>query len=238
MITREKERFLGFLTGREAGPVLFEPFLSRRHTETLIWRRGPRLWDTPEHEIATLIAATERTGSDFVWIDLRNRTRDEKQALTGEVPVWRGDYPFLGFGFMADSPQDVLLAEEAGDALALWGDVISEKLPVIRMDGGIREAIGRGDAGWFARSGAEEALEEAGGRIRILGGLGMDRLSLPAPLYARVEALDGAFRGQWAVGSGGIVADEDYLGLIAMLGAYARIREKAERDTAGLLSKS
>ena len=234
MITRAKERFLGFLTGREAVPVLFEPFLSRRHTETLIWRRGPRLWDTPEHEIATLIAATERTGSDFVWIDLRNRTRDEKRAVAEEVSARRADFPFLGFGFMGDSPEDVLFAEEAGDALALWGDVQAEKLPVIRMDGGIREAIDRGDAGWFARSGAEEALEEAGGRIRILGGLGTDRLSLPAPLYARVEALDGAFRGRWAVGSGGIVDDGEYLGLIAMLGAYARIREKAERETTEL----
>ena len=234
MITRAKERFLGFLTGREAVPVLFEPFLSRRHTETLIWRRGPRLWDTPEHEIATLVAATERTGSDFVWIDLRNRTRDEKRALAEEAAARRGDYPFLGFGFLGDLQEDVRFSEEAGDAAALWGDIQSETLPVIRMDGGIREAIDRGDAGWFARSGAEEALEEAGGRIRILGGLGTERLSLPAPLYARVETLDGAFRGQWAVGSGGIVGDEEYLGLIAMLGAYVRIREKAERKTAEL----
>ena len=230
MITRCGERFLGFLTGREKIPVLFEPFLSRRHTETLIWRRGPQLWDTPAHECAALIAATERTGSDFVWIDLRNRTPAHKRALAEEAAARKADFPFLGFGFMGDSPEDARLAEEAGDAAALWGDVASDKVPVIRMDGALRDAAARGDAGWFARTDAEEALAEAEGRIRVLGGLGTDRLSLPAPLYARIETLDAAFRGQWAVGSGGIVADGDYLGLIAMLGAYARIREAAERE--------
>ena len=230
MITRSGKRFLGFLTGREKIPVLFEPFLSRRHTETLIWRRGPQLWDTPAHECAALIAATERTGSDFVWIDLRNRTPADKRALANEAAARKADFPFLGFGFLGDSPEDARLAEEAGDAAALWGDVTSDKLPVIRMDGMLRDAARRGDAGWFAPFGAEEALAEAEGRIRVLGGLGTDRLSLPAPLYARIEALDAAFRGQWAVGSGGVVAEEDYLGLIAMLGAYARIREAAERE--------
>ena len=230
MITRSRERFLGFLAGREAVPVLFEPFLSRRHAETLIWRRGPQLWDTPAYECATLVSLTERTGSDFVWLDLRNRTAEDKRALAEAVMTLRETVPFLGFGFLGDSREDVLLAEEAGDAAALWGDVRSDRLPVIRMDGTIRDAVRRGDSGWFARSGAEEALDEADGKIRILGGLGTDRLSLPAPLYARVEALDDVRRGQWAVGSGGVVGDEEYLGLIAMLGAYARIRERAERE--------
>ena len=92
------------------------------------------------------------------------------------------------------------------------------------------EAMERGDAGWFAENGAEEALERTGGRIRILGGLGTGRLSLPAPLYARTEAIDARYPGLWAVGSGGVIGDEEYLGLIAMLGAYAQIRERAEQS--------
>ena len=232
MIRRSGALFSWFLTGRIRIPVLFEPFLSRRHAETLIWRRGPQLWDTPRHEIETLISVTERTGSDIVWIDLRGRDSSEKHALALEAAHGRESAPFLGFGFLGETREDVRIAEEAGDALCLWGEETSDRLPVIRMDGGIEEAVRRGDSGWFAESGAEDALLESRGRIRILGGLGTGQLSSPAPLYSRVETLDAAHRGEWAVGSGGVVGEEDYLGLIAMLGAYARIREDAERTLA------
>ncbi len=229
MVHRNKAVFLDFLAGRRGFPVLFEPFLSRRHAETLIWRRGNRLWSEPGSEVSTLISATERTGSDFVWIDLRNRDPAEKNALALAAEKNRPQFPFLGFGFLGETDEDAFLADRYGDAAALWGEIRPHSVPVIRMDGTPEDAVRRGDAGWFAESGAEEALERAGGGIRILGGLGIDRLSLPAPLYARTEALNAAFPGQWAVGSGGMIADDEYLGLIAMLGAYARIRERAEQ---------
>ena len=227
MIHRNKDVFLGFLTGRRGFPVLFEPFLSRRHAETPIWRRGSRLWDEPSAEVSTLISVTERTGSDFVWIDLRNRTADAKTALAYEAERNRERFPFLGFGFLCATAEDAALADRYGDAAALWEDESVRKVPVIRMDGTPEEAAERGDAGWFAENGAEEALERTGGWIRILGGLGTERLSLPAPLYARTEAIDAQYPGLWAVGSGGVIGDDEYLGLIAMLGAYARIRDAA-----------
>ena len=119
MIHRDKDVFLGFLAGRGAFPVLFEPFLSKRHTETLIWRRGGRLWSTPDAEVATLISASERTGSDFVWIDLRDRDPGEKTALAREAEKGREAFPFLGFGFIGNSEEDARLAELSGDAAAL-----------------------------------------------------------------------------------------------------------------------
>ncbi|MBO7403442.1 MAG: hypothetical protein J6V24_00635, partial [Clostridia bacterium] len=133
--------------------------------------------------------------------------------------------PSLGFGVIGGTREDVTLGEEAADVLCLYGDTASDRLPVIRMDGTLDDAIRRGDCAWFARSHAEDALCEADGRIRICGGLGIDRLASPAEVYARVERLNETCGASWAVGSGGVIPDEDYLGLIAMLGAYARIRD-------------
>ena len=46
----QKERFLAALCRNDdARPTLFEPFINRALAEQLIWRRGPQLWDTPEH---------------------------------------------------------------------------------------------------------------------------------------------------------------------------------------------
>ena len=180
MVRREKRIFLDFLAGRSKTPVLFEPFLSRRHAETLIWRRGSRLWDDPAEEVRTLVSVTERTGADFVWIDLRDRDLSVRRRLRDAVLTAKGAEGGIGFGFLCAVREDVDLAEPSG-------------------------------------------------KIRVLGGLGVGELSSPALLYARVEKLGAEYPGEWGPGSGGTVAEDDYLGLIAMLGAYARIRELAER---------
>ena len=231
MVRREKRIFLDFLAGRSKTPVLFEPFLSRRHAETLIWRRGSRLWDDPTEEVRTLVSVTERTGADFVWIDLRDRDISDRRKLRDAVLTEKGAEGEIGFGFLCSVREDVDLAEPAADALGLYGDLLCPALPVIRMDGTLADAVRRGDCAWFAADGirAEDALKEASGKIRILGGLGVGELSSPALLYARVEKLGAEYPGEWGPGSGGTVAEDDYLGLIAMLGAYARIREWAER---------
>ncbi|MBQ3706282.1 MAG: hypothetical protein II889_00080 [Clostridia bacterium] len=222
---RDKRIFLDFLQGHGTAPVLFEPFLSRRHTETLIWRRGQKLWDTAEHTVSTLVSQTERTRADMLILDLRPLSSAEKRDAAHAIRQAREANPSLGFAVIGETEEDVSLSEESADALCLCGDLTSDRLPVIRMDGTVRDAIRRGDAAWFARADAEDALREADGRIRICGGLGIDRLASPAEVYERVERLSAAFGTLWAVGSGGEIPDGDYLGLIAMLGAYARVRD-------------
>ena len=227
MIHRNKRFFLDYLAGRGTIPVLFEPFLSERHTETLIWRRGPQLWDTPAHTLATLVSQTERTGADMLFYDLRPLSPEDKRTAERELLYLREREPDLGIGVLGESGEDIRVGESAADVLCLFGSQSSDRLPVVRMDGGPEEACRRGDCGWFAPERAEEYLGEWNSRLRILGGLGPHRLSSPAEVYARTEQLDGAYRSAWATGSGGTIGEDEYLGLIAMLGAYARIRDKA-----------
>ena len=218
-----KEAFLRFLAGKGSAPVLFEPFISRRHTETLIWRRGARLWNTPEHEISTLVSLTECTRADAVFVDLRGRDENGVREMLEVLGSTRAAFPSLCFGVMTDQSEHARLAEASADVLCAYGSASSSNLPVIRMDGTAADALARGESAWFAPSDAELHLARCGDRIRILGGLGTDSLGAPAEVYARVEKLASDARGRWAVGSGGEIGDEDYLGLIALLGAYGRV---------------
>jgi hypothetical protein len=223
---RSKQYFLDFLAGKGTVAVIFEPFLSFNHAETLIWRRGRHLWDTPAMLIDTLAYLTERTLADMIFPDLRGLDDTAKNALLSEIETFAGTTS-LGVGVICDS-SDVPLCENARgiDCLCVYGDAVSEKLPVIRMNGSIEDAITRGDSAWFCTEHCEEYLDTYGDRIRILGGLGLDTLigGSPVGIYDRVETIDAKYHSKWACGSGGTVPDENYLELISVLGAFARIR--------------
>ncbi|MBQ8513244.1 MAG: hypothetical protein IJ497_11565 [Clostridia bacterium] len=215
--------FTEFLLGQGTLPVLFEPFLSKTHTETLIWRRGGHLWDTAEHVIDTLISLTDRTRSDVIVLDMASLP--SHAGLEAAIDAARKTTD-VGFCLLCRSRDELAIAETSADSAGLYGDLTTDKLPVIRMDGTIEDAIARGDCGYFALSGAEELLEKYGDRIRILGGLGVKEVSASAPvaIYDKVEELYRRYPGKWACGSGGEIGNGNYLELISLLGAFGRVR--------------
>lgn len=224
---QDKRYFLDFLAGKGTANVLFEPFISRMHTETLIWRRGEHLWNTPETYVDTLAALSRRIRADVAFCDMRIYAEDHKEALIRAMENYR-EADGVGFAVICDNAEDLALAEKS-DAVcsaAVYGSTAAKQLPIIRMDGTLTDAIARGDAGWYAQDNAEAFLKEANGQIRILGGLGRAFIlnGSPVNIYAEVERLATEYPAQWACGSGFEVPSENYLELISLLGAFGRIR--------------
>ena len=104
-----KEYFISFLRGKGKKAVIFEPFVSRTHTETLIWRRGDELWDTPEHYIDTIVSLSERTLSDVIFADMRLFDFGGKRRLLEYIS--HKDFSPRGFGIITDSSDDIAFAE-------------------------------------------------------------------------------------------------------------------------------
>lgn len=205
--------------------VIFEPFVSRTHTETLIWRRGDELWDTPEHYIDTLVSLSERTMSDVIFADMRLFDFGGKRRLLEYIS--HKDFSPRGFGIITDSSDDIAFAEESGaDVIAAYGDIKSKALPTIRMDGDIENAILLGYDGWYASDSAKEYLTKYGDKIRVLGGLGVKWVegSSPMEIYTEVGEIHKQYGSSWACGSGGEISSDKYLELISLLGAFGRIR--------------
>jgi len=215
--------FTEFLMGRGTLPVIFEPFLSKTHTETLIWRRGDHLWASAESVISTLISLTDRTRADVVV--LNPAVMPFTDALPELIRQKRRTTD-VGFCLLCRTDEELDLAEECADCVGLYGNLMTDKLPVIRMDGTAEAAIERGDAGYFAERDCEDLLREYGGKIRILAGLGVEEIITAQPVrtYDKVEEIFRQYPGQWACGSGGVFGDGNYLELISLLGAFGRVR--------------
>ena len=215
--------FTDFLMGRGTLPVLFEPFLSKTHAENLIWRRGEHLWASEENVIDTLISLTDRTRADVIVLD--PAVMPFTDTLPPIIRQKRAETE-VGFCLLCRTEYELEIAEACADCVGLYGDLTSEKLPVIRLDGSIEDAIARGDAGYFAERGYEDLLNEYGGKIRILGGLGVEEIisARPVEIYNKVEEIFRRYPGQWACGSGGVLGEGNYLELISLLGAFGRVR--------------
>lgn len=224
---QNKQYFLDFLYGHGTVNVLFEPFIGRTHTETLIWRRGEHLWNTPEMYVDTLYSLSQRTRADVVFCDMRTYADAEKVRLLRAIEKYAGP-DGVGFGVICDCAKDLAFAEnsDAVCAAAVYGDARATRIPVIRMDGTLTEAIACRNAGWYAPDHAERYLKEADGKIRILGGLGREFVlnGSPVNIYAETERLAATYPGQWACGSGFEIPTEHYLELISVLGSFGRIR--------------
>ena len=224
-MNKSKQHFLDFLNGKSTKNTLFEPMISRSNTESLIYRRSDALWSTPAEYIKTLLSLAERIETYFAYIDLHTFPREEYCALIESAERRKAMANHFGFGFICYSQDEVDAVIPVADCVCIYGDAVTDAVPVIRMDGCIEDAISRGDSGWFARNDAGRYLEIYGDRIRILGGLGVDFIenSTPVRIYSAVEELAEKYRGKWACGSGGMVQNKNYLEFISMLGAYSRI---------------
>ncbi len=224
---RNKKYFLDFLHGNITKNVIFEPFIARELTESLIWRRGNYLWDTPADFIATLASCTERTKSDFFFVDMADFAADDRENLISEIFKFKMNNTELGIGVICRTQDEVDMTEDAADCLCIFGDAVSKKTPTVRMDGAPEDAIARGDLGWFAPDNAVKYLTEYGNDIKILGGLSIDFISnsTPIKIYDIIEQIAVDFRGKWACGSGGKVPGDKYLEFISLLGGFGRIRK-------------
>lgn len=226
MTEKNHQFFTDFLLGRGSVNVIFEPFIPRVNVENLIWRRGQHLWDTPAAYIDTLISLTDRTRADVVFADMRGHDTEWKRELIRCIEAY-DIKDGVGFSLICGCEEDITLAErcERICCAAVYGELTSS-LPTIRMDGNIEDAIERGDCGYFAESDAEKLLKKYGDDIRILGGLGRDYIlsSSPVTIYSYVDEVAKKYPGKWACGSGTAIGGENYLELISLLGAFARIR--------------
>jgi len=223
---KSKKYFIDFLCGAPTKNVIFEPYITRELTEALIWRRGGNLWSTPEQCISTLASCTDRTRADIFFLDMKDFTEEEKSVIPRDILAFKKIESNLGVGVICHSEEDISLVEDSADCLCVYGGAKSGKLPVIRMDGTPEEAIARGDLAWFATSGAEAHLAAYGGKLKILGGLGVDFIvnSSPVKIYSYVEELAEKYPNMWACGSGGEIPGDRYLEFISLLGAFGRIR--------------
>jgi len=211
---------------REAGrPTLFEPFFDKTIAQTLIWRSGSNLWDTPSHRTATLISLYEYVHADTVIVQADGNEITEVLAMARLLPE--------GMRFTVIGKDEAAL--EAADRHEAVSAVASAKLlsgrdfekPFIFLakdEAQTENAIINGAAGIYVPKNAENIWNYYGSHIAVLGGFGVNFINedRPIPIHRRVRALHELTGGAgYALGSGN---DGDYeiryLGFISMLGMY------------------
>jgi len=227
-------RFLAALAGDAGEPVLFEPFIPTYLTEQLIWRRGAHLWNTVPAYLDTLLALQERTYADVPILDMRIFGDIAAEEMCKEIEKCRSDT--LQFAVLCDTPLQYEAAVSSSGVCAVglyrweqwyFSASAENKKPLIAMDGECPVAAAHNFAGWFAPENGEEYWKEYQGKITILGGLGADWLSCeePVTIHRRCEEIFKQTKNAgYMIGSGGGLAQEDYLALISLLGIYRRYR--------------
>ena len=220
-------RFLPILENKtdHSVPTLFEPFISDILTEQLIWRRGPQLWDTPEHYADTMISLRERTSADVVTLDARRFCSSELTRMLAAAEQALPDGAALVI--LCGSPQSQRTAETSPAVCAVGGyaDTHPRRLPFIRMDGTPQSAAEEGASAWYAKNDAEAYYDTWHDRLAVIGGLGADWCAHAEPLaiHRAAEKLFAHTHNRgWMLGSGGEISADAYLSLISLLGIYAR----------------
>lgn len=221
-----------FLTGTKGGAVLFEPYISKTNTETLIWRRGPELWDCAEHYFFTQLSLAERCLSDCVILNLGffGDSKNKEKLISMTISKDNDDKEFCVICGNRNESKLCETMNENGSArigvLGLYTDAASRRTPSVRMDGRIEDAVARGESGYYVRCGIRSCIEKYSNDIRLLGGLGTEFVSSskPVSIYSEIDEIFGMSHGCWAVGSGGEISADNYLQLISLLGAYLRLK--------------
>ena len=220
--------FLRALSGQECPrPTLFEPFIPRLLAEQLIWRRGPQLWDTPEHTADTMMSLRERTQADVVIVDARPYCMRSLFRLlcTLENGLCDGARAVL----LSDRQEILREAEHSPAVCAVggYGDTHPGNTPFLRMDKTAEDALSEGAAGYFAADNGLSLWERYRGRLSVCGGLGADFCNTASPVGLHTVLSD-AFsvtRGAgFLPGSGGCMDESAYLQLISLLGGVIRLR--------------
>ena len=220
--------FLRALSGLPcARPTLFEPFIPRVLAEQLIWRRGPQLWDTPEHTADTLISLRERTQADVVIVDARPYCMRSLFRLLNalETGLCDGSAAVI----LSGSPDILREAEHSPAVCAVggYGDTHPGLKPFIRMDGTAQNAVSEGAAGYFAAENGLSLWQELHGTIAVCGGLGAAFCNEASPVGLHTALREGfSLTGGagYLPGSGGCMAENAYLQLISLLGGVIRLR--------------
>ena len=220
--------FLRALSGQECPrPTLFEPFIPRLLAEQLIWRRGPQLWDTPEHTADTLISLRERTQADVVIVDARPYCMRSLFRLLNalETGLCEGSKAVL----LSDRQEILWEAEHSPAVCAVGGyqDTHPGIQPFIRMDGTPEDALSEGAAGYFAAENGLALWHKVRGKLAVCGGLGVSYCNDASPVGLHTVIAD-AFSltggAGFLPGSGGCMSENSYLQLISLLGGVIRLR--------------
>ena len=211
--------FLALLSGEKHALTIFEPFPTRQIVTKLIWRGGDELWNTAKRRAETLIGFYEYIKSDVAIIEPRGEL---SETLSAELPDG------MKFVIISDDPDELYRAslDDRVCALATRGEYLRLSKPLIaisRENESADEAVLR--AKDFNAVYTAEKPANDGGKI-LLGGLGSTFINERPPLeiYERVRSC--AKNPRWAVGTGGLGEESEYLGFISMLGIYNKLREE------------
>ncbi len=229
---RNYREFLRMLSREPGCPTLFEPYPSRQLISQTIWRAGNGLWDSTTNNVSTLISFYDNIGADTVIVpanaDTIHDVLEMEKALPGSLKftVLSDDANVLSIADRHDS-----VCALATKNAALYGKDYTK--PVIFIAGrdvilGIENSIERGLAGVYITENIELLWKRYSDKIALLGGISDSIITAaPARIYERVRSIHEMSNGSaYAIGTGFVGADADYLGFISMLYMYNTLSEK------------
>ncbi|MBP3919601.1 MAG: hypothetical protein J6I50_10595 [Clostridia bacterium] len=222
------QHFLSVLEKKEKNPrpTLFEPFINDTLAEQLIWRRGPQLWDTPEHYADTMISLRERTKADVVILDARRFCVSSLSRMLAAAESSLPDGAALVVLCGKKETQRIAETSPAVCAVGGYEECRPHQMPFIRMDHTPEYALEEHADGWYAKGNAAALFhtwQET--PLCIVGGLDAAWCATAEPLqiYRSAQKMMAETENcGWMLGSGGEIAAHAYLSLISLLGIYAR----------------